>query len=82
MTVSREARKKRLRYVATRAILAPKYAILDETDSGLDVDALAAVGKSLKALRASEDGKGPGFLSHHALSPASSNISKRMSSIL
>jgi Fe-S cluster assembly ATP-binding protein len=42
--------------------LAPKYAILDETDSGLDVDALAAVGKSLKALRASEDGKNAGFL--------------------
>jgi Fe-S cluster assembly ATP-binding protein len=53
--------KKRLEMLQL-AILAPKYAILDETDSGLDVDALAAVGKSLKALRASEDGKEAGFL--------------------
>ncbi len=30
------------------AILAPKYAILDETDSGLDVDALKDVGESIK----------------------------------
>jgi Fe-S cluster assembly ATP-binding protein len=53
--------KKRLEMLQL-AILAPKYAILDETDSGLDVDALASVGKSLKALRASEDGKNAGFL--------------------
>jgi Fe-S cluster assembly ATP-binding protein len=53
--------KKRLEMLQL-AILAPKYAILDETDSGLDIDALAAVGKSLKALRASEDGKSAGFL--------------------
>jgi Fe-S cluster assembly ATP-binding protein len=53
--------KKRLEMLQL-AILAPKYAILDETDSGLDVDALGAVGKSLKALRASDDGKGAGFL--------------------
>jgi Fe-S cluster assembly ATP-binding protein len=53
--------KKRLEMLQL-AILAPKYAILDETDSGLDVDALAAVGKSLKALRASDDGKRTGFL--------------------
>ncbi|HEY0798243.1 MAG TPA: Fe-S cluster assembly ATPase SufC [Candidatus Baltobacteraceae bacterium] len=53
--------KKRLEMLQL-AILAPKYAILDETDSGLDVDALAAVGKSLKALRESPDGKNAGFL--------------------
>jgi Fe-S cluster assembly ATP-binding protein len=44
------------------AMLAPDVAILDETDSGLDVDALKAVGNSVNALRASEDGKSIGFL--------------------
>jgi Fe-S cluster assembly ATP-binding protein len=44
------------------AILAPKYAILDETDSGLDVDALQAVGNAATALRSSEDGKNMGYL--------------------
>jgi len=53
--------KKRLEMLQM-AILAPKYAILDETDSGLDVDALEAVGNAAKALRASDDGKGMGFL--------------------
>jgi Fe-S cluster assembly ATP-binding protein len=43
-------------------VLAPKYAILDETDSGLDVDALRAVGESVNAMRASEEGKDTGFL--------------------
>lgn len=52
--------KKRLEMLQL-AVLEPKYAILDETDSGLDVDALRAVGDSLRALRA---GKGveTGFL--------------------
>ncbi len=53
--------KKRLEMLQM-AILAPKYAILDETDSGLDVDALEAVGNAAKALRASDDGRGMGFL--------------------
>jgi Fe-S cluster assembly ATP-binding protein len=44
------------------AVLAPKYAILDETDSGLDVDALQDVGDTINALRASEEGKTSGFL--------------------
>jgi len=53
--------KKRLEMLQL-AMLAPKYAILDETDSGLDVDALRAVGESVNALRASEAGKETGFL--------------------
>jgi Fe-S cluster assembly ATP-binding protein len=53
--------KKRLEMLQL-AMLAPKYAILDETDSGLDVDALRAVGDSLKALRASDAGKDAGYL--------------------
>ncbi|MBV8424798.1 MAG: hypothetical protein JO349_06380 [Candidatus Eremiobacteraeota bacterium] len=42
-------------------MLEPRSAILDETDSGLDVDALRAVGESLTALR-SGAGKETGFL--------------------
>jgi len=53
--------KKRLEMLQM-AIIAPKYAILDETDSGLDVDALQSVGKSVNALRASEEGRDIGFL--------------------
>jgi Fe-S cluster assembly ATP-binding protein len=53
--------KKRLEMLQM-AVLGPKYAILDETDSGLDVDALRAVGESVNALRASEEGKDTGFL--------------------
>jgi Fe-S cluster assembly ATP-binding protein len=33
------------------AMLEPKLAILDETDSGLDIDALATVSKGVNALR-------------------------------
>lgn len=53
--------KKRLEMLQL-AMLAPKYAILDETDSGLDVDALRAVGESVEALRRSEAGRETGFL--------------------
>ena len=53
--------KKRLEMLQL-AVLAPKYAILDETDSGLDVDALKDVGESVAALRASDEGKRAGFL--------------------
>jgi Fe-S cluster assembly ATP-binding protein len=53
--------KKRLEMLQM-ALLAPKYAVLDETDSGLDVDALQAVGKSVNALRESDEGRDMGFL--------------------
>src|ERR1700719_3233469 len=53
--------KKRLEMLQL-AILAPKYAVLDETDSGLDVDALQAVGASIEALRAPDEDREPGFL--------------------
>jgi len=53
--------KKRLEMLQL-AVLAPKYAVLDETDSGLDVDALRAVGNAVQALRASDEGGGTGFL--------------------
>ncbi len=53
--------KKRLEMLQL-AVLAPKYAILDETDSGLDVDALKDVCDSLAALRSSDEGRAAGFL--------------------
>jgi Fe-S cluster assembly ATP-binding protein len=53
--------KKRLEMLQL-AMIGPKYAILDETDSGLDVDALRSVGASVNAMRASEAGKDTGFL--------------------
>jgi Fe-S cluster assembly ATP-binding protein len=53
--------KKRLEMLQL-AVLAPKYAVLDETDSGLDVDALKAVGESIAALRTSDEGRNTGFL--------------------
>jgi Fe-S cluster assembly ATP-binding protein len=53
--------KKRLEMLQL-AVLAPKYAILDETDSGLDIDALKDVGSSIAALRASDEGRETGFL--------------------
>ncbi len=53
--------KKRLEMLQL-AVLAPRYAILDETDSGLDIDALKDVGNSIASLRASDEGRDTGFL--------------------
>ena len=49
--------KKRME-ILQMALLAPNYAILDETDSGLDIDALRIVSEGVNALRA----KNRGFL--------------------
>jgi len=38
------------------AVLQPKYAVLDETDSGLDVDALKIVAKGINALSTKDRG--------------------------
>jgi Fe-S cluster assembly ATP-binding protein len=53
--------KKRLEMLQL-AVLAPKYAILDETDSGLDIDALRSVGNGVNALLESEEGQNTGLL--------------------
>jgi Fe-S cluster assembly ATP-binding protein len=37
-------------------MLEPKYAVLDETDSGLDIDALRIVSKGVNAMRSPERG--------------------------
>lgn len=47
--------KKRLETLQMR-LLQPKMAILDETDSGLDIDALKTVSESIEKLRGSERG--------------------------
>ncbi|HEX7692947.1 MAG TPA: Fe-S cluster assembly ATPase SufC, partial [Sphingomonas sp.] len=36
-------------------IIAPKFAILDETDSGLDIDALKAVGEGINRIMRAPD---------------------------
>lgn len=46
-------------------VLEPKYAILDETDSGLDVDALKTVAKGINALRESGEKKGVLLITHY-----------------
>jgi Fe-S cluster assembly ATP-binding protein len=53
--------KKRLEMLQL-AMLAPKYAVLDETDSGLDVDALKDVCDSINTLRGQDEGRSTGFL--------------------
>jgi Fe-S cluster assembly ATP-binding protein len=53
--------KKRLEMLQM-AVLAPRYAILDETDSGLDIDALKHIGEAISAMRSTEDRKRMGLL--------------------
>src|SRR6202451_4440946 len=45
--------KKRME-ILQMAVLAPRLAILDETDSGLDIDALRIVSEGVNALRSPE----------------------------
>ena len=47
--------KKRME-ILQMALLAPKFGILDETDSGLDIDALKIVAEGVNALRSPERG--------------------------
>ena len=46
--------EKKLNEVLQMALLEPRLAILDETDSGLDIDALRVVAEGVNALRGSE----------------------------
>ena len=46
--------EKKRNEVFQRAVLEPKLAILDETDSGLDIDALKSVADGVNALRAAD----------------------------
>jgi Fe-S cluster assembly ATP-binding protein len=47
------------------ALLEPKIAILDETDSGLDIDALKIVSHGVNALRTSNPGLGVLLITHY-----------------
>src|SRR4051812_1217634 len=47
--------EKKRNEVLQMALLEPKLAVLDETDSGLDVDALRIVGEGVTALRSPEN---------------------------
>jgi Fe-S cluster assembly ATP-binding protein len=56
--------KKRLEMLQM-AVLAPRYAVLDETDSGLDVDALKHIGESIASLRGKSDPTGLLVITHY-----------------
>jgi len=47
------------------AVLEPELAILDETDSGLDIDALVAVANGVQAIRAERPGLGLLAITHY-----------------
>jgi Fe-S cluster assembly ATP-binding protein len=51
--------------VLQMALLEPEVAVLDETDSGLDVDALRAVAKGVRAVRAARPDLGILVISHY-----------------
>jgi Fe-S cluster assembly ATP-binding protein len=48
--------EKKRNEILQMAMLEPKYAVLDETDSGLDIDALKIVSKGVNAMRGPERG--------------------------
>jgi Fe-S cluster assembly ATP-binding protein len=47
------------------AILEPEIAILDETDSGLDIDALRVVAKGIREVRAARPAMGVVLITHY-----------------
>ena len=47
--------EKKRNEILQMAVLSPRLAILDETDSGLDIDSLRAVAESIEALRTAEN---------------------------
>ena len=52
-----DSRKEKKRFeILQMALLDPKIAVLDETDSGLDVDALRIVGKGVTNLKSKDRG--------------------------
>jgi len=51
--------------VLQMALLRPKYVILDEVDSGLDIDALKIVGKRIEAIRREDSEMGLMLITHY-----------------
>jgi Fe-S cluster assembly ATP-binding protein len=56
--------EKKRHEIAQLELLNPKVAILDETDSGLDIDALKIVSEGVNRFRA-QDGKGVLLITHY-----------------
>ena len=52
--------EKKRNEIVQMAVLEPKLAVLDETDSGLDIDALKIVAKGVNAMRNPKPRHGPG----------------------
>lgn len=56
--------EKKRHEIAQLELLDPKFAVLDETDSGLDIDALKIVSEGVNRFRA-QDGKGVLLITHY-----------------
>ena len=57
--------EKKRNEVMQMAILEPELAILDETDSGLDIDALRIVAKGIREIRADRPSMGVVLITHY-----------------
>ena len=57
--------EKKRNEILQMAILAPRLAVLDETDSGLDIDALKIVAHGVNTLTGQEDGPGVLLITHY-----------------
>jgi Fe-S cluster assembly ATP-binding protein len=57
--------EKKRNEVLQMAILEPEFAVLDETDSGLDIDALKIVAKGVQEVRADRPGLGVLVITHY-----------------
>ena len=57
--------EKKRNEILQMAVLEPEVAILDETDSGLDIDALVAVANGVQAIRAERPGLGLLAITHY-----------------
>jgi Fe-S cluster assembly ATP-binding protein len=57
--------EKKRNEILQMAILEPELAILDETDSGLDIDALRIVAKGIREVRADRPGLGIVLITHY-----------------
>jgi Fe-S cluster assembly ATP-binding protein len=57
--------EKKRNEVIQMALLAPELAILDETDSGLDIDALRVVARGIEAVREANPSMGTILITHY-----------------
>ncbi|HUC06321.1 MAG TPA: Fe-S cluster assembly ATPase SufC [Acidimicrobiales bacterium] len=57
--------EKKRNEILQMALLRPRVAVLDETDSGLDIDALRVVGRGVHAVREAQPGLGVLAITHY-----------------